>query len=64
MTHVSPCPKCGIEIIYGRKANDEELARNNFVLYPEILMHNHCPKCKTWLFSYPTTLDRQIRNRQ
>ena len=63
MTHVSPCPKCGINIVYQRAVTEEEKKAGNYVHYPEIFMHNNCPKCGTWLFSYPATLDRQMRNR-
>jgi len=57
MTHVSPCSSCGVKIIYSRELTDDEKNDKNCILYPEILMHNYCPKCKTYLFSYPITLD-------
>jgi hypothetical protein len=57
MTHISPCKACGVRIIYQREPTEEDKRDSNFVLFPELQMHNFCPKCKTYLFSYPLTLD-------
>ena len=62
MTHISPCKACGVKIVYSRELTDEEKKDSNCVLYPELQMHNYCIRCKTYLFSYPYSLDARWHN--
>ena len=62
MTHVSPCPGCKVRIIYRAEAVGDDTRDSNFVLYPEIQMHNYCPRCKIYLFSYPMTVDARYHS--
>ena len=61
MTHISPCPNCKAEIVYRSELTEDEKKRN-CVLYPELQMHNYCPKCNLYLFSYPITLDMRYHS--